>query len=170
MSWKVKARARKDSWDLGKSGDKECVAVLFDYVDQNGEAGSIQWWGYFTDKTWERTLESLRYMGWQGDDLGSLDSLDANEVELVLDEEEYQGKKSTKVQWVNRLQALYIKDPMDQGERASFAARMRGRIAQHNQQSGQRRATTSQPRNSAPRSNAGFDTSAPMPEDDDLRF
>lgn len=167
MSWKVKARARKDSWDLGKSGDKECIAVLFDYVDQNGEAGSIQWWGYFTEKTWERTLDSLRYMGWQSDDLGNLDGLDANEVELVLDEEEYDGKKRLKVQWVNRLQALYIKDPMDAQERVSFAARMRGRIAQHNQQNGGQRRAAAAPRNAA---GGGGGFVGPPPTDDDIPF
>lgn len=156
MSWKVKARARTNEWDLGKStarnGEdaKEQIAVLFDYVDANGETGSITWYGYFTEKTWERTLDSLRYMGWKGDDLGNLDGLDSNEVELVLDVEEYQGKRRTKVQWVNRLQALALQNPMDQKERQSFASKMRGRIAQHNQVNGaQRRAAAPQPRTSA---------------------
>lgn len=177
MSWKVQARARKDAWDLGKPENqdgKEHVAVLFDYVDSNGEAGAITWYGYFSDKTWERTLDSLRYMGWTGDDLGNLDGLDTHEVELVLEEETYQGKTRTKVQWVNRPQALALKNPMDAGARASFAARMRGRVAQHNQANGaQRRAAPTRAPQPAPhRSPAGNyeGPDAPMPSDDDIPF
>lgn len=178
MSWKVKARARTGEWDLGTSEKgTEQIAVLFDYLDGNGEAGSITWFGYFTDGTWQRTLDSLRYMGWQGDDLGVLDGLDTNEVELVLDEETYQGKTRVKVQWVNRLQALALKAPMDPAQRQSFAQRMRGRVAEHNQSNGQRRAApAAQPRTSrAPRSPAGDGEPpsgyvGPHPGDDDIPF
>ena len=46
-------------------------------VDENDPdvGNSITYFGFFTDKTMKRTIESLRYIGWEGDDLAELPTL-----------------------------------------------------------------------------------------------
>lgn len=132
MNGTVKARAKE--WALGHSSTgKEQIAVLFELTSGEHAGQSITWFGYFTDGAVDRTLDSLRYCGWQGDNLAELDSLDANEVELVLAEEEYEGKVRTKVQWVNRPARLALKEQMSAAQAAAFAQKMRGKAVAHRQ-------------------------------------
>lgn len=130
-----KARARE--WALGKSQNgKEQIAVLFELVGGPHDGQSITWFGYFTDATLDRTLDSLRHCGWSSDSLAELDGLDQNEVEIVVDQEEYQGKTRTKVQWVNRPSKLALKEQLSAQEAQAFAARLRGRTVAHKQKYG----------------------------------
>jgi hypothetical protein len=123
---KVKARARE--WDLGESSTgKEQIAVAFDILTEGFELSGITWYGFFTDDTWERTIESMRHMGWTGTDLEKIEGLNAKEVELVLEEDEYQGKTQWKVAWVNRL-GVNLKAPLSPDKRKTLAATMRDRI------------------------------------------
>ena len=135
MNGKVKARAREWGLDVSKNG-KDQVVVLFAYVGEDGEEHMIRWYGFFTEATTDRTLDSLRYCGWTGDDLSNLEGLDANEVELVLEEEEYEGKLNTKVKWVNGPSRFELKNPMNQAQAKSFAERMRGKVVAHKQKAG----------------------------------
>lgn len=120
-------KARAAEFAYGKSGGKECIAVRFEFVGGPHDGKSIQWFGYFTEKTEERTLESLRHAGWVGADIVNLDGLGTTEVELVIGDEEYEGKVRSKVQWVNRASRVTIKDQLDSSALQSFAARMRGK-------------------------------------------
>lgn len=115
----------------------EQVAVEFEIVGEDDEeAGhSITWFGFFTEKTMARTIESLRYLGWAGDDLSELPALAeagqlAQEVEIVVDHEKYEGKWSTKVRWVNRPGGgrVQLERPMEGSDLKTFAARMKGAV------------------------------------------
>lgn len=108
-----------------KKGDP-CVVVSFEIA--HGQR--ISWWGYFTDKTQRRTIESLRHCGWDGDNLGDLSSIspESPTVELVIEHEEYEGKVRARVQWVNRLGGGIATAPMAADKRAAFAARMKGLV------------------------------------------
>lgn len=167
---KVQGRARE--WALGHSGNgSEQIAVLFDYVNQSGEPDRITWFGYFSDAACDRTIEALRYCGWEGDDFGRLEGLDKNEVELVLETETYEGKARLKVQWVNRLSGLALKAPMDASQVASFAARMRGKaVASKQKMAAPRTQTQARPATGQRSSNFDPGPEAPPPDDDDLRF
>lgn len=148
MNGTVKARAKE--WALGLSSTgKEQIAVMFELTSGEHAGQSITWFGYFTENTVDRTLDSLRHCGWQGDNLAELDSLDANEVELVLGEEEYDGKVRTKVQWVNRPARLALKEQMSAAQAAAFAQKMRGRAVAHRQKhaGNSNGGAASQPRN-----------------------
>lgn len=100
--------------------------------------GGIAWIGFFTDATSDRTIESLRHMGWVGDDLSELDNLDADgcsrllpkQVELVCEPELYDGTTRLKVRWVNAASAgrLTFKSQLSAGDLKAFAAQMRGQI------------------------------------------
>lgn len=133
-------RAKARTWGLGESSTgKEQVAVEFEVLTPDAAEHVLTWYGYFTDATWERTVESLRHCGWQGDDLTQLEDLDANEVDLVVEDEEYEGKAYPRVQWVNRAGGLAIKTPLAGDKAKAFAAGMKDRIRALAASSGQPR-------------------------------
>jgi hypothetical protein len=128
-------RARAVSGGLGyASNGTEQLGVDFMITEGPNEGQHVTWWGYFTEKTADRTIESLRIMGWQGDDLCDLTGIDQNPVDLVIEAEEYEDKRTGeirsvgKVRWVNRAGGLTIKDAMSPAQAREFAARMRGKV------------------------------------------
>lgn len=146
--------ARGVSAQLGTTNDgKEQVAVDLVFTDGEFAGRHITWFGYFSEKTIDRTFESLRYLGWEGDDLADLRGVDRNDVSIVLEEEVYEGKSRIKVRWINRGGGLALKQPMTADQARVFAARMKARAAAH------RAAMGVPPRNDAP-----------MPKDDDIPF
>lgn len=91
---------------LSESGLKKTPQVVVDFEITTAEfAGEkITWYGFLTDKTTERTGESLRLAGYDGDDLEKLKDFDwtnAPNVELEIEHELYEGQTTAKVKWVN---------------------------------------------------------------------
>lgn len=125
---------------LGKTnGGKPQVAVLFEVTQGDATGSQITWYGYFTDKTEQRTYESLTACGWNGDNLATLDGVDTEEVSLVVaHEEDLDGELQAKVRWVNKLGAgaLQMKARMDEGEALAFAQKMRGNVLAYRKQNG----------------------------------
>jgi hypothetical protein len=125
-----RAKAIDAALGMTKTG-KEQVGVCFELVE-NGER--ITWFGYFTDGTFERTIESLRYLGWTGTDLMDFrQGLPAGcdkEVEIVVDEEDDQnGNPRLKVRWVNGGGGVAVRDVLDETAARSFSARMKAKVA-----------------------------------------
>lgn len=119
--------AKAVEWKLGVTGTgKEQIAVLFQLED----GSQITWYGYFTEKTTERTLDSLEYMGWDGVDISNPVGLDRNEVRVVIDHEvsEQDGKTYARVKWVNRMGGLAVKEELTGGALQSFKQRMQGAV------------------------------------------
>ena len=122
-------RARARQWGLGESSKgKEQVAISFDITTEGAEFNSINAYLYFTEKTWERTVESLRHMGWTGSDIADLAGLDANEVELVIKDDTYDGETRPKVKWINRIGGLELKAPLTGDKLKAFSAVLQMRI------------------------------------------
>lgn len=168
-------RARAIQGALGTtSTGKEQVGVEFQLMDAEGNPTErITWFGYFTDKTLERTVESLRHCGWQGDDLSDLTGIDQNEVSLVIEAEEYQGNWTPKVRWVNAPgSGLALANQLDANTAKTFAQRMRGQIIALGQ--GKPKAKTpaaSAPPNGAQRrASSGPPSPEPPPMDDEIGF
>jgi hypothetical protein len=123
-------RGRAVNWGLSTtSTGKEQVAVEFEFPDAAGVVQRLTWFGFFTEKTWERTIQSLRHCGWKGVDLDDLGGLDASEVDLVVEHDTYNGVTRAKINWVNEAGALPFVQPMEATAARSFAARMRGKVA-----------------------------------------
>ena len=121
--------ARAEELDFGiTDNNKDYVAVQFKIEEGESIGQRITWFGYFSEKTHERTIQALRYCGWEGHDFTRItnDDIRKNLVQLVIDEEEYEGKLRTKVQWVNRLGGMAVKNRMSDEQRAAFAKRMKG--------------------------------------------
>lgn len=159
MNKQTRVRARSTSAALGKAGTgTEQVAVGFVVLDADGnETGDTHaWYGYFTEKTEARTIESLRILGWQGDDLSDLSTAIGGEAILVLeDEQDDEGNLYTKVRWINAIgSGALMKDPMSDSDAKAFAARMKARVRAVDTQIGKPK-NNGAPRPSAPRSRTG---------------
>lgn len=102
------------------------IAVFHDTADKNGVTGA------------ERIIQSLQYMGWQGDDLTELMDIDdaaamqllPNEVSISCDVETYEGKSRLKVQWVNEVGSgrFAFKEAATKNDLRSFAAQMKSTV------------------------------------------
>lgn len=82
---------------------KERIVVKFAIVGGQYDGQAVDWAGFFTDKTFDRTIQSLRYCGWRGDDISDLTGIDANEVQIVVQHDEYNEKVYPRVAWVNQI-------------------------------------------------------------------
>lgn len=121
--------ARAVEWILGTtSTGKEQVAVQLTLLDPALTGRRLTWYGYFTEGALPVTIKALRAMGWQGTDVSDLHGLDANEVSIVVEHEEYQGKTQVRVKWINEPGNLGVKTPLQGDEAKSFAARMKASI------------------------------------------
>lgn len=148
-----KYRAKACEVMLGKSSGKGTpfVGVMFEVTQGDLTGTRVKWEGWLTDKTAERVFESLQHCGWHGDDLsqfagGNLHGLDTNEVELVVEMEEYNGddpkhagKSFPKVQWVNKVGSgpKFSGESMDVAQAAAFGQKFRGLAAAVRAKSGQ---------------------------------
>lgn len=132
-------RARAVQAALGEAGTgTEQVAVLFELLDVPGK--QLTWYGYWTEATWERTVDSLRIAGWTGSDISDLSELSspaAPEVFIVVTHDPDQnGVMRERVRWVNRTNGLQLKKTMDPGKAKAFATRVRAQILLYDKQQG----------------------------------
>lgn len=105
---------------------KEMITVEFQILDS---IERIAWRGFFTDKTRERTFEALRHCGWTGDDISHVSFPEGNEVILVIEDDTYEGKTHSRVQWVNKAsKGPTVTNQMDTKDAQAFAAKMRAAI------------------------------------------
>jgi hypothetical protein len=139
------------------------VAVEFMLLDEHVHGQRITWFGFFTDRTYERTIQSLRHCGWEGDDLSELGSVGSTDCRLDIGYEEYDGKQQLRVRWVNSLSGVVVQSPMTTDEAKLFAAEMRNRV---------RAVDISQPKKRQPqKAHDGSDErNPPGIKDDDLPF
>ena len=108
------------------NGGKEQVRVDFEISEGEFTNYTLPWFGYFTDKTRTRTLETLRLLGWRGNDLTKLDGIGTRKVEIVVEDDTYQGKTKPKIQYVNPLGGgTRSKSVMSPEQLRAFADKMR---------------------------------------------
>lgn len=122
---KFRARAQRGEFGYTEKGNEQ-VMVIFELTDPELAGETVPWWGYFTERTAERTMQSLRFCGWKGDDVTTLDGLTDNEVEVEIEHNTYKGKTNARVAWVNRVGGgLQLKTPMAEAQRKAFAQKMK---------------------------------------------
>jgi hypothetical protein len=110
------------------------VVVQFQFLDPPHT--EIRWNGMLMGKMLDRTLDSLRYCGWTGDDLSNIVFPPGAEVSLALENELYEGKQHTKVKWVDRAGGAgvaKIKDQLSPIERTDLASTLKGAVLAHQQ-------------------------------------
>ncbi len=103
---KYAARAVPDSGRLGKSNQKgtDYVSVECEILQPEGFGGqTITWTGWLTEKAGDRTIDTLRLMGWDGDSFENLTGFGSAQFELAIEGEEYNGNTDSKIKFVNPL-------------------------------------------------------------------
>lgn len=119
---------------FGKSKTKGTpqVVVAFEILRGPDAGKTVSWFGYFTDnaEATERTFKALRACGFSGDDLDKFaDQRPNNEVEIVVTNEEFEGKVRSKVQWVNAPnRGVRLADPMRDNDLRMFSARFKSKL------------------------------------------
>jgi len=117
------------SWEYGYTkNDLPQLALGFRLVDGPDAGRMINAYRNFADKAIKHTLDAMTVLGWDGESLESPEGLGTKQVMLVIKHEEYQGKWSAKVQYINSLTRLNSK-PMTQGDRSKFGASMKGALS-----------------------------------------
>ena len=121
--------AKKVGGALGEtSTGKDQAAVLFQTLDGNQR---ITWYGYFTDKTTERTAETLGKLGVKPDLSNIGDPSDVACTISVEHEPDQEGKMRAVVRWVNFGDGIGMKKRLDDAGRMKLSQRIGGMIAKH---------------------------------------
>jgi hypothetical protein len=135
----VPAVARGYAFGEAKTGTEQ-IGVQFELLGGPDTGRMITWYGYFTEKTYERTLQSLRYMGWKGTDVTNPGELDQKVMLVIAHEEDQNGDMRARVQWVNGYgsAAIRLSKPMTPDKLRTFSARMAKRAAKVPELEGER--------------------------------
>ncbi len=126
---KYMARGRTLTLGEAKTGTPQ-VAVGFEILDGGGH---ISWHGFLSAAAEQRTIEAIQGMGWEGNDITELPALmDAGKlsrvVEIVVVNEEYNGKVRPKIKFVNAVGGRMA--PLKGGALAYVQARIKARIGE----------------------------------------
>ena len=123
-----RVRAVPGSAELGHaSTGTEQIAIAVEFIDGPNKDRRAVWFGAFSENAVDRTLESMRYLGWDSDELADLSGLGSTEAEAVVAEDEYNGKVRARIQWINRPRGPSLKNKMDDAQLRAFSARMKGK-------------------------------------------
>ena len=157
------------------STNNEQVAVTLEFLDggEDVEGRQMTWYGSFSEKVVTRTFESLRLLGWQGDDVSDLSGIGSTEAFAVVGyEDDREGNTRARVKWINGSGGVALKNRMDEDAARAFAERMKGHVLAHRAKGGAAAArpngtaATSARRSGAPPRAAA----TPAPDDDDIPF
>lgn len=163
--------AKPNNWMLSESaGGSERFAVEFEITQPGEFCGQQITWdsGFSSDKAVEMTVKALRVMGWQGDDFEHVE-LSRDPVQVVVEHHEWEGNTYARVKFVNPLSGLSSRKELDPAKRASFAERMRARVALIDQRIGTPTPPPARPKATGSRP-ATMDDLPPAGPDDDIPF
>lgn len=122
-----KARAREAALAVASTGSPQ-LGIDFEIIEGPSKGEHVTAYLYFSEGSFDRTIEALRLCGWKGNDLSNLAGITDNEVRIVVEHEEYNGVVRPKVKWINSVSGVAVQNRMSPGDAADFANRMRGRI------------------------------------------
>lgn len=129
---RTKAKAIPNSHVLGYANTgTEQIGIRVNVIEGHEElqGKEFTWYGYFTDKSEERTLQALMTAGWDGSDFVNLAGLGSTEFELQFEEQDEVDEQGqvTGAFWrptfINKI-GVAMKHQMDEGQKRSFASRM----------------------------------------------
>lgn len=133
------ARGARAEGELGEtSTGKPYVRVLLRLLDGEYRGRLLVKDLYFTEKTWERSIQSLQAMGWKGEDISQTDGLDANEVSIAI-EQKVQTDRDGAIRTDAQGNALYRNEiawinggvrRMEAAKKLSFVEEMKAKVRQ----------------------------------------
>lgn len=131
----------KVRWGIsGGDAKAKQVLVYFEVLDGEWAGTVIPWFGFFSKAAAKRTVESLRYMGFKGDDLTTLASQTLDQkVSILVEHNEYNDKVYPRVAFVNKVGggAMKLKSPMNEKQIREFAAVMKQSVAKVDEHEGE---------------------------------
>lgn len=130
--------ARANSATLGKtSKGTEQVVVSFNVLAPESCSGErISWYGYFSEKTVDRTLEALEHCGWDGSSLSDLSGITTRDVEIVVEHEQDPEDADlirARVRWVNAPGGASVKEKLSEAEAMILEERIKGKMLERKQ-------------------------------------
>jgi hypothetical protein len=118
-----RGRAIKGTEQYGQtSNGNDQIVIDLDLFEIGEKASTFL---VFTDKAASYSIDRLRACGWKGEDLTNLDGIDANEVDVEVKYEMYQGEQKMKVQILTGGGSVKLKDQLDDKGKKAFAAKYR---------------------------------------------
>ena len=114
------------------AGKSQGIALGFRFSEGDADQGRIiTAWKYFSDKALPYTIEALRACGWRGDNPAEITIADlAEEVEITIKHETYDGTTRAKVDYINPLGGGMVKAEkrLEGPSLKNFGAQMRAKI------------------------------------------
>jgi hypothetical protein len=120
-----KYQARAVSWDFGvTSTGKDQIGILFE-VQGGSESVRLPWYGFFHDESAaKRSMSSMRACGWNGEGpVTDAQGLDEKDVQVVVEDDDYNGETRSRIAWVNSLGVAMAK-PLDDTRKAALNERL----------------------------------------------
>lgn len=102
--------------------------VKFELTSGPTKGETVYWTGWLSDGALKNTMKGLRAIGFVGDDIDAFndqDPLSLREVELDFQHEEFKGKVTSKVQWVNKPRRFMAREDV-----RAAAADIKAKLAQ----------------------------------------
>lgn len=91
---------------------------------------------WLTDATFDRTMDTLTMLGWDGADLNALNGTEllcGKEAWVVVAEEEYEGKVRDKIQFVNPVGGGQSAQRMEDKDAADLAKKLKAKVLKYRQ-------------------------------------
>lgn len=124
--YRGRAIAGSEQYATNPKNGNEQIAVDFD-IPSLSRALTVFF--YFSENASQYAVEKLRACGWTGDNIGSLTGIDANEVDISIKYEVYEGKERMKVDVSTGGGRVKLENQMDEKAKRAFAARMKSFVA-----------------------------------------
>lgn len=122
--YKGRAVAGSEQYATGKNGTEQ-VAIDVGIPSLNRTYTTFL---YFSDAAAPFAIERLRACGWKGDDIANLSGIDANEIDVQIKYEAYQGQDRMKVEIATGGGRVKLENQMDERAKRAFAARMKAML------------------------------------------
>lgn len=123
-TYKGRGVVGSEQFGVTKNGNEQIVVDL-DVALADGEVRRLSTFLYFSDAAAQYALDRLRALGWTGDDVTNLAGIDANEVDVDVKYEMYDGEPKMRVEINTGGGRVKLTDQMNDKQKAGFAARMK---------------------------------------------
>lgn len=111
---KYRAKAGYGQFQTASTGTPE-LRIGFTILSGPQEGQQVYGSLFFTEKSYERAMESCEYMGLTPEDVAEqkLDNLGSRECQIVVEHEEYNGETRAKVKWINSIRGPAVEVPKE---------------------------------------------------------
>lgn len=116
---------------FGQGSKAPQIGVSLRFVDGDFVGQARTWYGSFSPDAKVRSLQSMRALGFQGDDLLDCRSMypehGGRPARVTVEQHEWEGDWSERIAWVND-DGVVMKKPLEGRDLEMFAARMRAEL------------------------------------------